>query len=681
MQRLELVVAILGLWLGLGSVALSGDGDTCARTSAEIPEPAPLIAAGAWASALEAHPRLLGPRSYLRALAEAKPEAYQEIQPAAASGESLLAAGIVHAVDGLDREQIQPFIATAMRNVARGTTNLHQDTWIWLDEVALAYDFFYDDISPQDRQAMIEWMNAHLEEFTTDETAFHNSTLSKIRCYLHIAYATWGENPRAREFRDYALLRLYEGKVAPVLNEFGAGGGYTECGWYGRGSLWNLVQALELARRIEGYDGFQRAPRFFYQRLAYELLQPYPGLWLYGSERYPVEGDGSLVYGGHNEYPRHVRTVLAQYFRGSELSRYVAGRSRPGSNSAARLMDFLYEEAPDEAQDLSTFPMAHLASGIGRVYARGDWTDDATWLRFECGDYWSGHQHFEVGNFEIFRREPLATESGEYVDYLSNHDVNWLTRTIAHNSILVYQPDETWSRMRDGGQSEYANDGGQTKKWEWPVGDIETWMARRAEFERGDLVAYQNSPQYMYAAGDCTAAYVPTKLTQWIRQIVFVRPHTVIVFDRVVSARPEYEKTWVLHCQDEPQVEGRRIAIANGEGRLVVERLLPEAARVRTIEGYTYRGQTFEPEPSSQSEVAPRWRIEEVPAEAQREELFLHVLWTDEPQPAQLVRRGSQIGARVGEVEVMFAGEVGGTITIAGEQCPLRAEVRTGRYE
>jgi hypothetical protein len=286
-----------------------------------------------------------------------------------------------------------------------------------------------------------------------------------------------------------------------------------------------------------------------------------------------------------------------------------------------------------------------------------------------------------VGNFEIFRREPLATESGEYVDYLSNHDVNWLTRTIAHNSILVYQPDETWSQMRDGGRSEYANDGGQTKKWEWPVGDIETWMARRAEFERGDLVAYQNSPQYMYVAGDCTAAYVPTKLTQWIRQIVFVRPHTVIVFDRVVSARPEYEKTWVLHCQNEPQVEGRRIAIANGEGRLVVERLLPEAARVRTIEGYTYRGQTFEPEPSSQSEVAPRWRIEEVPAEAQREDLFLHVLWTDEPQPAQLVRSGSQIGVRVGEAEVMFAGEVGGTITIAGEQCPLRAEVRTGRYE
>lgn len=31
-----------------------------------------------------------------------------------------------------------------------------------------------------------------------------------------------------------------------------------------------------------------------------------------------------------------------------------------------------------------------------------------------------------------------------------NHDVNWLTRTIAHSCILVYQPDEQWSQMRDG---------------------------------------------------------------------------------------------------------------------------------------------------------------------------------------------------------------------------------------
>ena len=282
-----------------------------------VPEPAPQIPTGSWAPTLREHPRLFGSRSYLQSLAKAKPDVYLEIR----GSESLLARGITRPVEGPPNEKVEPFVRVAMANVARGVTNLHQDTWVWLTEVALTYDLFYDAIPPDDRARMTAWMNAHLDTFTTDENAFHNSTLSKILCYLRIAYATWDENPKATAFRDKALKTLYEGKVAPVLREFGAGGGFTECGWYARGSLWHLVQALELARRFEDYDGFQLAPRFFYQRLSYEMYQPYPGLWLYGAERYPVEGDGALTYGGHNEYPRHLRTVLAQYFRGSELSR------------------------------------------------------------------------------------------------------------------------------------------------------------------------------------------------------------------------------------------------------------------------------------------------------------------------------------------------------------------------
>jgi hypothetical protein len=63
------------------------------------------------------------------------------------------------------------------------------------------------------------------------------------------------------------------------------------------------------------------------------------------------------------------------------------------------------------------------------------------------------HQHFETGNVEIFRREPLATESGEYTDYGSSHSVNWLIRTIAHNAILVHRPGEAWTMLRDGGRN------------------------------------------------------------------------------------------------------------------------------------------------------------------------------------------------------------------------------------
>jgi hypothetical protein len=673
---MHLVLAFL--WAMGAAAVFSATVDAADVAGPSIPEPAPRIAGGAWKDSLAAHPRLYGSVQHLKALAAAQPQVWQEVR----KGTSLMAVGVTRAVEGADAARIEPFLAQARKHVAAGATNIHQDTHIAMTHVALVYDFFHDAIAPDERKAMVEWLNANFESFTADESAFHNSTLSKIECYLQVAYATWGENPRAAAFRDHAVKKLYEGRVLPVLLEFGAGGGYTECGWYTRGSLWSLVKGLEMARRMDGYDGLAKAPRFFYQRMAYERLQPYPGLGSYREEVYAVEGDGSFVYGGHREYPRHTRTVLAQYWRGSPLARHTAAVERKASNPEARLIDFLYAEPSDEPLPRDAFPLAHAATGIGKVYARSDWSDDATWLRFECGDFWNQHQHFETGNFEIFRREPLATESGEYRDYVSGHSVNWLMRTIAHNCILVNKPDETWSRMRDGGRNPYANDGGQAKKWEWVVHTLPDWQARRAQFERGDIVAYENRPEVIFVAGDCTAAYDASKLRSWVRQIVFVRPTTIVVFDRVIATRPEYEKTWVLHMTSEPKIEASRVAIAAGKGRLTADVLLPEGPVIRAVEGYTYGGQTFNEKPSNLTPLAPKWRIEVLPPQPREEDAFLHVLQTaDEPLPVSLLKRGGAVGAKVGDAEVIFTGPVGGSVTAGGKTFDLKPGVVAGPFE
>lgn len=643
------------------------------------PKPAPRIANGAWASALLQHPRLLGPPGFVQERAKKYPKLYEEIK----HSNQLLARGIVNAVEGIGDEEIQQLLAKAMKALDRGVTNEHQDTWIWLTNVALTYDLFHDHILPADREKMIAWLNPHLETYTDDESAFHNSTPSKGLCYLRIAYATWGENPRAKEFRDHALKKLYEARMLPTLQEFGQGGGWTECGWYQRQSVWHGAEMLELARRIEGYDGFALAPQFWYQRLAYDLYTPYPRPRRdNGAEEFAVEGDGSDRYWQGDEGPHVLRDLLAEYFRGSELARVAMNRQRWAEAPGARILEFLYRPDLDqEPLPMETMPLAHIAAGVGKVYARSDWSPEATWFRFECGDYWCAHQHFEVGNFEIFRHETLAAESGEYYNFLSNHDVNWLIRTIAHNSMLIFSPGETWGRMRDGAQNTYYNDGGQTKKWVWPTADMAEWKAARETFTRGKIVAYENQPEFMFVAGDCTKAYVPEKLESWVRQIVYVRPGTFVILDRVVSTKPEYKKTWLLHSRNEAKVEGDTFTIANGDGKLVVQRLLPEKAEVTSIYGYTYGGQTFAPDGSRLAETACKWRLEESPAKASKEDVFLHVLTTDEPQKATLIREGERIGARFGNVEVVFAGPVGGTLTVGGKQFPLKAEVKTGKYE
>jgi hypothetical protein len=649
-----------------------------ASAANDIPKPKPLITTGSWAQYLQKHPRLYGPKDFVRALAKANPGAYSHSK----SSSDPLAAGITNVVDGLSASEAEGCIQAAMKHVNAGVTNVHQETWIALSDVALTFDLLYDKITPADRAKMIAWFNGHLGKFTTDENAFHNSTLSKIFTYLRVAYATSGDNPRAKEFRDHAL-RLYEGKVVPVLREFGAGGGFTECGWYSRGSLWHLVQGLEMARRFEKFDGFALAPRFFYERMAYELYQPYPGLWEYGTERYPVEGDGSIIYSAAMEYPREMRTVLAQYFRGSELAAYVAAKKRNGSNDQVRLLDMLYEEPADKPKPLDTLPLAHLAEGIGKIYARSDWTDDATWFRFECGPFFSNHQHLEVGNFEIFRYEPLATESGEYEKYEDGHAVNWLTRTVAHNCILVYQPNEHFNPIRSAGK--IANDGGQTPSWGGVADSLDQWKARANQFNRGQIVAYENKPEWMYVAANCTPAYSPQKVSLVVRQVVFLRPATFIIFDRVISRRADYPKAWLLHCHNEPEIDGNKVSIHNGKGTLAVQTLLPQSAKITAVKGCTYPafagGESFPSPGGPQSKAANNWRMEVSPTKPAAEDLFLHVLSTDGGHEATVKQEGGKITVQVNGVSVIFSGKAGGEIVSGSKRIALPQRVIKGPWE
>ncbi len=653
-----------------------------AGRAAETPSPKPLIAPGSWKGVLGTHPCLLGPREHLRELARTKPEMYAEIKTL----DSLLACGIVEAVEGADDAKVKKHIDTAVANLARGVTNVHQDTWIWMMQVALAYDFFHSRLDEGLRRRMIVFLNQHRSIFKDDENAFHNSTSAKIFIYLQIAYATWAENPEAGEFRSYAIEKLYEGRVVPVLRAFGSGGGYTECGWYCRGSLFMLVEALELARRVEGYDGFAKAPAFFYNRLAYEIHQPYPGTWMGGRERYACEGDGHSGYSQAMEGPRQMRNIIAQYFRGSELSRYIAAKARPAFREDFRLYDFLYQEKADEALPLDGFPLAHCAAGIGKVFARSHWGDDATWLRFECGPFWNQHQHQEAGNFEIFRHEPLATESGEYIDWYSRHALNWLVRSIAHNCILIHQPGETFKNIRNWKGIELANDGGQGNNV-YINATLPEWLANKADHERGQLVAYDNRPELLYVAGDCTKAYAVSKAKLVLRRIVFIRPHTFVILDRATSTRPEYEKTWLLHCRNEPAVEGAKFTVTEGKGRLVGRTLLPAKAVIRKVYGYTYGGETYDPENDKLSDTAVKWRIEVQPSEPRTDDVFLHVLSTDDAPPeAVLIRKDGMVGASAGRPdadgwEVLFDDNGGGRVTIGGRTFTFSNEMKLGKYE
>src|SRR4030042_3637153 len=100
------------------------------------------------------------------------------------------------------------------------------------------------------------------------------------------------------------------------------------------------------------------------------------------------------------------------------------------------------------------------------------------------------------------------------------------------------------------------------------------------------------------------------------RQIVFLRPNTFVIFDRVCSKDAGFKKTWLLQAVKAPTQTNKHLVITNGKGRLFVQTLLPERPQVRLVSGpelYSYDGRDYPPSPDTAP--APGGRIEILPSQ------------------------------------------------------------------
>jgi hypothetical protein len=336
-------------------------------------------------------------------------------------------------------------------------------------------------------------------------------------------------------------------------------------------------------------------------------------------------------------------------------------------------------------------PRQHLFSGIGDLIMRDGWGKESTWIAFNAGPYVAKHQHLDQNQFTIYHKGYLAIDSGaDYTDIESPHYLNYYRRTVAHNTMLVYQPGEhffwaenLWPAANDGGQRMDSS-----RYWN-TIRSREDWRKTRDLWDLARLEATDYLPgEFHYARGNATRAYHSSKLQLFTRELLYTpRDNVLVVFDRVRSTDPAYKKVWLLHGVNEPRVaateqgkdighggtayrEARQFTFEDGGGRLRVHALLPRQREVvkRGGAGWEFwtpgdesgggwgAGRNWPLDPaeggplpadpylqkmwrtfygndftqllkSNERDVVPgAWRIEVSPTVAAKEDLFLHVL-------------------------------------------------------
>lgn len=557
-------------------------------------------------------------------------------------------------------------LETAPLLLARDDRDSLRDT---TEALAFIYDWLHpwlgESLESGIRNALLE--NCASLEANTNETEYvsghsHGNTKSMLLALL----ALHGDHDTVPHLLSRVVDRYRYGFLATWRRFAGRDGGSSKGWWYSTYALPYELEFFAAWRSATGQDLFEQ------ERSWCENLLDWFLFGLRGDGSFLREGDAYVRRG--LEYQNRLFGRLAAREYGAPQARWLAGEAEDvaGQWGAHAWFDFLWDEPTVEpARPMGS--TSRLFRNAGVAVFRESWERDAVIASFRSAEaYILGHQHADNCSFTLFYKGDLALDSGMYDSYDSDHHDNYYCRTIAHNTLTVFDPDEVFKKH----SRTYANDGGQ--RWLTAGVDVETPWPWRPEdtvdrskgFRLGGVLRYEDDIRYSYIVGDGGPSYSPHKVREFYRHFLWLKKvrgqdHPVaVVFDDVVATDASFSKTYLLHTRNRPAIEGRLVTAQNGEGVLFQWTLAPEDARLVPIGGpgkeFWVHGKNYPPEREPRGKEEPGgWRVEVSPSEQRIEDRFLHVLYPSDagapppPEPPSF-RVGGLQGVIVGEWIVLL---------------------------
>ncbi len=494
--------------------------------------------------------------------------------------------------------------------------------------VAKVYDWCYDLMDEDDKNQIISGLQHKIiSQFETGmnklppnglteagENTLTNGSISGhgtgpqfIRNWLIMALAvakeasTWWEYVGARYYTEYV----------PVVNYLYQGGSalFTQgTGNYGTSKYYGLSWAAWILESATGT--FPYADKAAFVQNAYIItshLQP--------NEKYFQTGDGTRTTDGAN-IPSAAVWLFAAYFGNDPtlgalakelLTMGDAAYDRVGSvASNDKTSIYGYGDTQD-----CTFPTLLILTALGpeineepyenvktvqyfcfpqgTITARSSWAEDAAAAYMRIGELTtSNHDHLDHGTFQIYYKGLLAGSTGAYKSYGKPHDYYYHKATVAHNGLLVYNPDyATYRNNNNSDLSAYYYSGGQFLRTEQR--EYDGWLDS-GEYIMADVYAADTdeNSKWAYIAGDLTKAYTPQGTSGTIKSSVSYigrkmltvftddpdYPMLFFTYDQITSAnnRTNFTKTFLLHTVNEPTINSGALTatVTEGDGKLVL---------------------------------------------------------------------------------------------------------------
>ena len=570
----------------------------------------------------------------------------------------------------------------SLRNCSFGTKqDLSRASGVMLMTGSIVYDWCYPEFTPQEREDYIKEfvriagrMECKYPPKSGESIAGHLCEWMILRDMLSAGIAIYDEFP---EMYNYVIKLIFKDYIPPRRFIY-SGHNYHQGTGYANVRLVNDFLSLWILDKMGAGPIYSDDMRL----MMYDFI-------------YRRRPDGQVLPAGD---VNHSRNSVQAYSNPMMLASsyyhdpYLAAEYelKPGLEPHLLIFELLWRDFSLKGKTPEDLPHTmYSGSPFGWMIARTDWGKNSVIVEMKVNEQFAGnHQHLDGGAFQIYYKGPLALDTGFYQGkregYNSPNNKNYTKRTIAHNSLLIYDPDEKFPCWNYGGEGKTAfadNDGGQRMPGE-------QWRTCRSyeelmsdDFTVGKTLAHgfgpdAIAPDYSYLKGDITKAY-SAKVKEVKRSFVFLDlkdeklPAALVVFDRVVSSNPAFKKYWLLHSIEEPVIGPSgfsvRRTLDGDSGKLQCDVLLPQAgnASISSVggEGYEYYvfGKTYpgvQKSPDNEKEHGV-WRVEVSPEKESAEDLFLNVIQiTDGGRklpPAVRLDCKSVVGAAVAGRAVLFS--------------------------
>ncbi len=556
-------------------------------------------------------------------------------------------------VDG-DRTQARRAIVSMLDSLKRTSFGTRQDlsraSGVMLMTGAMVYDWCYDQMTDAEKQAYIKefiriagTMECHYPPKNTEPIAGHSSEWMILRDMLSAGIAIYDEYP---DMYNYVVTMMFRDYI-PARNFIYSGHNYHQGTGYVSVRFVNDLISLFILDKMGAGAVYDPAQQF----VLYDFI-------------YRRRPDGQVLPAGDvnpgNRKTPNSYAMPAMFAASYYNDRYIANEyfRRPSVEPHLLMMELLWRDFDLEPKSPDDLPLTRYSgTPFGWMIARTGWDKDCVIAEMKVNENFVGnHQHLDAGSFQIYYKGPLAIDSGAYQGssggYNSPHCKNYFKRTVAHNSLLIYDPQEKFACWNYGGgdKTEFAaNDGGQRMpgdRWD-TCRSFESLLSD--DYTVGKVQAHSfgpdlDVPEYSYLKGDITSAY-SDKVKDVRRSFVFLNlkdstvPASLVIYDHVVSSDPGFRKFWLLHSIEEPSVDGTEFTVARtmdgDSGMLKNTVLLPEKDNVSItavggpgkefwVFGTNYpNAATSRPDPANER---GEWRVEVVPVNPSAEDCFLNVI-------------------------------------------------------